>query len=45
MPNAEDDEGHHGDGAFVAEDVDQDLRHGLADGTGDRCVKVLDAEE
>lgn len=45
MPDADDDEGHHGDGAFVAEDVDQDLRYGLADGTGDGRVEVLDAEE
>lgn len=45
MPDADDDEGHHGDGALVAEDIDEDLRHGLADRTGDRGVKVLDGEE
>ena len=45
VPDADDDEGHEGDGALVAEDVDQDLRHGLADRAVDCVGEVLDAEE
>ena len=45
VPDADDDEGHECDGAFVAEDVDQDLRYRLAHVAVDRLVKVLDGEE
>ena len=45
VPDADDDERHEGDGALVAEDVDEDLRHGLPDVAGDRLVEILDAEE
>ena len=45
MPDADDDERHEGDGALVAEDVDEDLSHGLAYVAGDGFVEILDAEE
>ena len=45
MPDAEDDERHERDGAVWAEDVDEDLSHGLPDCGVNGGVEVLNAEK
>ena len=45
MPDADDDEGHEGDGAGVPENVDEDLQHRLANVRLDCFGEVLDGEE
>lgn len=45
MPDTDHDQRHKRDGAVDAEHVDQNLRHGLADGGADGVGEVLDGEE
>lgn len=45
MPDTDDDEGHQGDGAAGAKDVDEDLDYGLRDGAGDCVCEILDGKE
>lgn len=45
MPDANHDEDHEDDCAVVAEDVDEDLHHGLSDVAVHRGVEILDGEE